>query len=136
MDEQIDRLTDSYVSDRLIAKKRREVSALIADFNSKATPRREQLELALKALAQEEAEATQLGVPKPDESTRTHSDQFSHQERRPWTKKSQVDRQILWDPAAGELTEVRFDRPVWAGGKANTDSHSIDRSLYDDQEPT
>jgi hypothetical protein len=38
-------------------------------------------------------------------------------------------------PAAGELTEVRFDRPVWAGGEANTDSHSIDRSLYDDQEP-
>lgn len=138
LDEQIDRLTDSYVSDRLIAKKRREVSALIADFNSKATPlqrRREQLELALKALAQEEAEATLLGVPKPDESTRTHSDQFSHQERRPWTKKSKVDRQILWDPAAGELTEVRFDRPVWAGGEANTDSHSIDRSLYDDQEP-
>lgn len=67
MDEQIDRLTDSYVSDRLIAKKRREVSALIADFNSKATPLqrrrkqlKEQLELALKA--QEEAEATQLGV--------------------------------------------------------------------------
>lgn len=85
------------------------MSALIADFNSIATPRREQLELALKALAQEEAEATQLGVSKPDESTRTHSDQFSHQERRPWTKKSQVDRQILWDPAAGELTEVRFD---------------------------
>lgn len=86
LDEQIDRLTDSYVSDRLIAKKRREVSALIADFNSKATPLqrireqlKEQLELALKALAQEEAEATQLGVPKPDESTRTHSDQFSHQ---------------------------------------------------------
>ena len=88
MDEQIDRLTDSYASDRLIAKKRREVSALIADFNSKATPlqrRREQLEQALKALAQEEAEATQQGVPKPDESTRTHSDQFSHQ--RPWTNK-------------------------------------------------
>lgn len=69
MDEQIDRLTDSYVSDRLIAKKRREVSALIADFNSKAkaTPLqrrreqlKEQLELALKA--QEEAEATQLGL--------------------------------------------------------------------------
>ena len=80
------------------------MSALIADFNSKATPlqrRREQLELALKALAQEEAEARQLGVPKPDESTRTHSDQFSHQERRPWTKKSQVDRQILLTLASG-----------------------------------
>lgn len=41
MDEQIDRLTDSYVSDRLIAKKRWEVSALIADFNSKATTMKE-----------------------------------------------------------------------------------------------
>lgn len=49
----------------------------------------------------EEAEARQLGVPKPDESTRTHSDQFSHQERRPWTKKSQVDRQILLTLASG-----------------------------------
>lgn len=34
MDEQIDRLTDSYVSDRLIAKKRWEVSALIAQSHS------------------------------------------------------------------------------------------------------
>lgn len=29
----------------------------------------------------------------------------------------------------------KFDSIVRAGGEDNTDSHSIDRSLYDDQEP-
>lgn len=62
--------------------------------------RRQFVELALKALAQEEAEARQLGVPKPDESTRSYvNSQFSHQESR--TKKSQVDRQILLTLASG-----------------------------------
>lgn len=32
-------------------------------------------------------------------------------------------------------SSIRFDRPVWASGEANTDSHSINRALYDDQEP-